>query len=61
MLLPNVSAAMLPRPLMGSGTTAIAADRLGRRWFGCDTNPDYVKIALRRIERGREKQGLRIF
>jgi len=40
-------------PFMGSGTTAVAADRLGRRWFGCDTNPAYVKMALERIEADR--------
>jgi len=38
---------------MGSGTTAIAADRLGRKWFGCDINPDYVAMALERIEADR--------
>jgi len=43
-------------PFMGSGTTAVAADRLGRRWFGCDTNPDYVAMAMKRIEADRQKQ-----
>ena len=38
---------------MGSGTTAVAADRLGRRWFGCDNNPEYVAMALERIEKDR--------
>lgn len=41
---------------MGSGTTAIAADRLGRRWFGCDTNPNYVKMSLDRIKQDRLKR-----
>jgi len=40
-------------PFMGSGTTAVAADRLGRRWFGCDINPDYVGMAMERIEADR--------
>jgi len=43
-------------PFMGSGTTAVAADRLGRRWFGCDTNPAYVKMALERIEADRQQR-----
>jgi len=43
-------------PFMGSGTTAVAADRLGRRWFGCDINPDYVEMALKRIEIDRQKR-----
>ena len=40
-------------PFMGSGTTAVAADRLGRRWFGCDINPDYVNMALERLAKDR--------
>jgi len=40
-------------PFMSSGTTAVAADRLGRRWFGCDTNPEYVELALERLEKDR--------
>ena len=46
---------------MGSGTTAVVADRLGRRWFGCDINPAYVEMALKRIEidcKKRAQQGL---
>jgi len=43
-------------PFMGSGTTAIAADRLGRRWFGCDIVPAYVEIAMERIAADREKR-----
>lgn len=36
-------------PFMGSGTTAVVADRLGRRFFGCDINPNYVEMALKRL------------
>ena len=43
-------------PFMGSGTTAVAADRLGRRWFGCDLNPDYVAMAMERIEADRQER-----
>lgn len=35
---------------VGSGASLIAADRLGRRWFGCDVNPEYVEMALERME-----------
>jgi len=38
---------------MGSGTTAVVADRLGRKFFGCDINPDYVEMALQRLEKDR--------
>jgi len=36
-------------PFLGSGTTAAAAQELGRRWLGIESNPDYVKIAQKRI------------
>jgi len=38
-------------PFIGSGTTAVVADRLGRKFFGCDINPDYVEMALGRLEK----------
>jgi len=38
---------------IGSGTTAVVADRLGRKFFGCDINPDYVEMALKRLEKDR--------
>jgi DNA binding domain, excisionase family len=36
-------------PFLGSGTTAAAAQELGRRWLGIESNPDYVEIARKRI------------
>ncbi|HWM34344.1 MAG TPA: site-specific DNA-methyltransferase [Pseudolysinimonas sp.] len=36
-------------PFMGSGTTAVVAARLGRRFLGCELNPDYVQMAARRL------------
>ncbi|MCX7841020.1 MAG: site-specific DNA-methyltransferase [Anaerolineae bacterium] len=36
-------------PFIGSGTTAIAALKAGRKYVGYETNPDYVKLAERRI------------
>ncbi len=36
-------------PFLGSGTTAVAALRTGRRYVGYDTDPSYVKIAEQRI------------
>jgi len=38
---------------IGSGTTAVVADRLGRKFFGCDINPDCVEMALGRLEKDR--------
>jgi len=33
----------------GSGTTLVAASRLGRQWVGCDVSPAAVKLAKARI------------
>ena len=30
-------------PFMGSGTTARAAIRLGRRWLGCEVSEEYTR------------------
>lgn len=40
-------------PFIGSGSTAVAALKLGRRFYGCDINPDYIKLAKKRIEETR--------
>lgn len=40
-------------PFMGTGTAALAAERLGRDWLGVELNPEYVKLAKRRIACGR--------
>lgn len=37
-------------PFAGAGTTLVVANKLGRRWLGCELNPKYVKIAQRRIQ-----------
>ena len=36
-------------PFIGSGSTALAALKAGRRFVGCETNPDYVNLAEQRI------------
>ncbi len=36
-------------PFMGAGTTAIVARKLNRNYIGFELNPEYVKIAERRI------------
>ena len=40
---------------MGSGTTALVAQKNNRRWLGCEINPDYIEIANTRLQ-GREKE-----
>ena len=36
-------------PFMGSGTTAQVAEQLGRRWVGCEINPEYVALQANRL------------
>lgn len=36
-------------PFMGSGTTAVAAETLGRRWLGIELSPNYTEIARKRV------------
>ena len=35
-------------PFLGSGTTAQAAQDLGRRWLGCELNPEYAPLIDKR-------------
>jgi site-specific DNA-methyltransferase (adenine-specific)/modification methylase len=37
-------------PFMGSGTTGVAAIKLGRKFIGIEIEPKYFDIACRRIE-----------
>jgi len=37
-------------PFMGSGTTAIVAQGLGRNWIGIELNPEYIEMAYRRLD-----------
>jgi site-specific DNA-methyltransferase (adenine-specific) len=36
-------------PFMGSGTSAVAAETLGRRWLGIELSPNYTEIASKRV------------
>ena len=38
-------------PFLGSGTTAVAAKGLGRRYLGIEASAEYVDIARRRLEK----------
>jgi site-specific DNA-methyltransferase (adenine-specific) len=38
-------------PFSGSGTTAVVAEQLGRRWLACDSDPQHNEWAIERIER----------
>jgi site-specific DNA-methyltransferase (adenine-specific) len=36
-------------PFLGSGTTAVAAERLRRRWLGIEINPRYARLTRERL------------
>jgi site-specific DNA-methyltransferase (adenine-specific) len=38
-------------PFSGSGTTVVVAEQLGRRWMGCDLQPQYNLWAVERLQR----------
>ena len=39
-------------PFIGTGTTAVVANALGREYIGFDTNKEYVKFAIERVRKG---------
>ena len=45
-------------PFMGSGTTGVAAVKLGRRFIGIEISREYYNIALRRIQQAEAQPAL---
>ncbi|TGP43451.1 site-specific DNA-methyltransferase [bacterium M00.F.Ca.ET.228.01.1.1] len=45
-------------PFLGSGTTGVAALRMGRKFIGCEVNERHFEIACRRIEDARRQGSL---
>ncbi len=37
-------------PFSGSGTAIVVAEQLGRKWLGCEINPQYNQWAIERLE-----------
>lgn len=47
-------------PFMGSGTTALAAYKLGRRYVGYEINQDYIDLSNRRLKAIKEQMTIPI-
>jgi len=41
-------------PFIGTGTTAVAAKRLGRKYIGIDIDPQYIKITKKNLKQAKE-------
>ena len=37
-------------PFIGSGTTAIASEKMNRKWVGIEINPEYCKLIIKRLD-----------
>lgn len=48
----STTAEIILDPFIGSGTTAVAAKNLGRKYIGIDISPEYCEMAEDRIKKG---------
>ena len=46
----SVVPATILDPFISSGTTAVAAQKLGRRAVGIDASEEYLRLAIKRVE-----------
>jgi len=51
-IISSTSADVILDPFMGSGTTAVVAKKLGRKYIGIDLSPEYCEMAENRIKHG---------
>ena len=58
-ILNTVNSGLTLDPYMGRGTTAIACERLNRKWIGIEISEEYCEITAKRIEK--ETQQLKLF
>ncbi len=55
----TLQGAVVLDPFIGSGTTAIACERLDRKWIGIEIEEKYCEVAAKRIEN--ERKQLKLF
>jgi modification methylase len=55
------SAEIILDPFAGSGTTAVAAKKLGRQYIGIELSPDYCAMAEVRLQKAPKGQMIRSF
>ena len=48
-IISSTNAEIILDPFMGSGTTAVVAKSLGRKYIGIDISPEYCKMAEERL------------
>jgi site-specific DNA-methyltransferase (adenine-specific) len=48
-IISSTNASLILDPFMGSGTTAVAAKKLGRDFIGIDISPEYIELSEKRI------------
>jgi len=60
-IISSTNANIILDPFMGSGTTAVVAKELGRKYIGIETSPEYCKMAESRIdENGMQRETQKI-
>ncbi|MDY0360392.1 MAG: site-specific DNA-methyltransferase [Desulforegulaceae bacterium] len=52
-IISSTTAEIILDPFIGSGTTAVVAQELGRKYIGFDISPDYCKMAEERLEKNK--------
>lgn len=57
-IISSTTAQIVLDPFMGSGTTAVVAMGLKRKYIGIELSPDYCKMAEERIERNKKQSEL---
>lgn len=56
----STTARVVLDPMVGSGSTVVAAESLGRNWIGMDTSENYCNLARERIEIQRLSSGVKV-